>query len=150
MTDSPCNRCDVNHRALQDHESGLVVGQLSPESILELCNSEGATDVDGDGYNSDSVREDAEYDALPEVEEVKVQVASSHSTCSVDKLHAECDIDCQADDLESKTSNHDIDTNRRWISSILRGSQRPSSSLEHKTDKITHHECEGIKPWDGA
>ena len=74
MTDSPCNRCDVNHRALQDHESGLVVGQLSPESILELCNSEGATDVDGDGCNSDSVREDAEHDALSEVKKSKFRL----------------------------------------------------------------------------
>lgn len=101
-------------------------------------------DVDGDGCNSGSVRQDAEHDAFPEVGEVKVKVAFSYSTCSVDKLHAECDGDCQADDLKSKTSNHDIDTSRERISSIMRGSQRPSGSLEHKTDKITHHECEGI------
>jgi hypothetical protein len=90
------------------------------------------------GCNSDGVREDAEHDALSEVEEVKVQVVSSYSTCSVDKLHAECDGDCQADDSESKISTHDIDTSLGWMFSILRGSQRPSGGLEHKTDAITH------------
>lgn len=74
MTDSQCNRRDDNYRAPQYDECGLVVGQLSSESIFELCNSECATDVDGGGCNSDSVREDAEHDALSEVKKSKFRL----------------------------------------------------------------------------
>lgn len=145
MTDSQGHCCDDDHRTFQDHECSLVVGQLSSKSVLELCDTKDATDVDRDGRNSDNVGEDAEHGALSEVEKVEVEVAFSCLACSVNELHAKRNKDCQTDDLERKTGHHDVDTIARWVVGILCGSQSSSYSLEQETNEVANHEREGVE-----
>jgi len=145
VTHSQGDRCNDDHRTFQDHERGLVVGQLASKSVLELCDTEDATNVDCDGCNGDGVRENAEHGALSEVEEVEVEVAFSCLACSVNELHAECDEDCQTDDLEGKTGDHNVDTIAGRVVGILCGSQSSSNSLEQETDEVAHHECESVE-----
>lgn len=144
MTDSQGDCCDDDHRPFQDHERSLIVGQLSSKSVLELCDTEDATDVDRDGRNGDGVREDAEHGALSEVEEVEIEVALSCLACSVNEIHAKCNEDCQTDDLERKTGHHDVDAIARWVVGILCGSQSSSYSLEQETYEVADHERESV------
>ena len=46
--------CKYDHGALQDHEAGLVVGDRSPESALELDDTVDGSDEDEDRGSKES------------------------------------------------------------------------------------------------
>jgi len=122
-----CNR-NQNHRTLEDHKYGLIIGDWTLESLTQFRHTENATYKDGGcsdwkGYKikSEHVRDDREGNPTPDEQAEHLSISQALKAHiervwtsfahSPRKMGAEYHKDQQAENLERKTCYHYIDTN---------------------------------------
>jgi hypothetical protein len=128
--------------SLENHESDLIVGEVSTEAIPELGDAVDASYEDENGGGEQSPLEDGEVLGRAEMIvqrglHAREGTGDLRAASAEDKVGPEGKEERHGDDLEDETGDHDVDTIVRGLWCTSSGRHSTTRALEYEREQVT-------------